>query len=276
MFCPKCGKDNKEGSKFCEACGAVIEAAAPVSETPIYTPAYDAAPTPEATPGYGYAPVPPKKTSGIAEMVTSVIGEVKGYSKQAYMKVISVMLAVLTIATMLMGWTKITNDEDIPMVDLDVGTTFNVFQFTRINAMLEDAIDEAEDMAGAFGEDGMPKEVKKANTKVTITQIIMIFGMIAIYASLLLLAAYIFLSLINSKSATFVGMISSLTTVAAVLFFIIAFCVFHSLLSIGPKQMDVMIDKFVTFRLTVPVFLTLFAAAGNFVLMMFKRSDIQA
>ena len=100
--------------------------------------------------------------------------------------------------------------------------------------------------------------------------------MIAVCASLLLLGAYIFLSLINSKNATFVGMISSLTTVAAVFLFILAFCVFHSLVSIGPKQVVMLIDEFVTFRLTVPVFLTLFAAAGNFVLMLFKRSEIQA
>lgn len=309
MFCSKCGMENKEGSKFCEACGAQLEEVAAKPEAQAYTPEYEAEPqqpqapiyTPEYeaaheqpqapiyTQGYGaaheqpqapmYAPgygQPPKPNiiSDIKESATSIVAEVKGVTKQTYMKVISVMLAVLTIATMLMGWTKIASD-DIP-VDIDVSTTFNVFQFTNVNGMIGDALELAEDMSGMSGVDEMSKEFDKIDTRSTITSIIMVFAMIAIGISLILLFAYIFLSLINSKNAIFVGRLSCVATVLSVILFIIAFMVFHSILSVGNNQMDKMVDKFVTLRLTVPVFLTLFAAVGNFVLMLLKKDEIKA
>lgn len=35
MFCPKCGKELKDGAKFCPNCGAKIQAAAPKVEVPV-------------------------------------------------------------------------------------------------------------------------------------------------------------------------------------------------------------------------------------------------
>lgn len=38
MFCPKCGKELKDGAKFCPNCGAKIQAAAPKVEVPVSQP----------------------------------------------------------------------------------------------------------------------------------------------------------------------------------------------------------------------------------------------
>ena len=38
MFCPKCGKELKDGAKFCPNCGAKIQAAAPKVEVPLSQP----------------------------------------------------------------------------------------------------------------------------------------------------------------------------------------------------------------------------------------------
>lgn len=222
-------------------------------------------------PNYGYAPVRPKKNLELGKKVNEALGEIKSVGKNTYLKVVSVMLAVLTVAVMLMGWTKLSAN-DLP-VDIDADTTFNVFQFTNANGMIKDAINIALDEAD---EDDVPKEVKKIQTKSTTVSIVMIFGIIAVAASLILLGAYVFLSLINSKHALEVGMLSSIATVATVIIFIIAFSIFHSMLNTGEKELDAIIENYVSFRLTIPVFLTLFAAGGNFTLMLLKRKEIQA
>lgn len=294
MFCIKCGNQIKEGNRFCEKCGAPVKNDVPKKEE---STAFEQAPensgynpqpasnmnmgyNPQAQqmnggnpmpPNYGYAPVRPKKNLELGKKVNEALGEIKSVGKNTYLKVVSVMLAVLTVAVMLMGWTKLSAN-DLP-VDIDADTTFNVFQFTNANGMIKDAINIALDEAD---EDDVPKEVKKIQTKSTTVSIVMIFGIIAVAASLILLGAYVFLSLINSKHALEVGMLSSIATVATVIIFIIAFSIFHSMLNTGEKELDAIIENYVSFRLTIPVFLTLFAAGGNFTLMLLKRKEIQA
>lgn len=302
MFCIKCGNQIKEGNKFCEKCGTPVknvsnnteravsfeqpaesynpQPTAPVENTGYAYQQPDMGYNPQVQPmnggnqmppNYGYAPVRQKKNLDIGKKAKEALDEIKGVGKNTYLKVISVMLAVLTVAVMFMGWTKFSID-DIP-VDVDVDTTFNVFQFTNANGMIKDAINAVEDMAD---EDDLPKEVSKIKTKSTITSVVMIFGIIAVIVSLLLLGAYVFLSLINSKHALEVGMLSSIAAAATVIIFIIAFIIFHSMLNTGNNQVDEIIKNGVSFRLTVPVFLTLFAAGGNFTLMLLKRKEIQA
>lgn len=37
MFCPKCGKEIKDGSKFCKHCGSEIKKQQPDTTTPVTT-----------------------------------------------------------------------------------------------------------------------------------------------------------------------------------------------------------------------------------------------
>ena len=57
MFCPRCGKENTDDSKFCSYCGAKIELAAPIAPAPA-SEAEAPAPIPEPAPVPEPAPIP--------------------------------------------------------------------------------------------------------------------------------------------------------------------------------------------------------------------------
>ncbi|MCR4686543.1 MAG: zinc ribbon domain-containing protein [Lachnospiraceae bacterium] len=58
MKCPKCGKEVADGSKFCDACGAPMEAAPAPAAEPAPAPAPPPAPQPTAEPAPAPAPQP--------------------------------------------------------------------------------------------------------------------------------------------------------------------------------------------------------------------------
>ena len=58
MFCPKCGKENTDDSKFCSYCGAKIELAEPMIAPALAVEAETPAPTPEPVPKEVAEPIP--------------------------------------------------------------------------------------------------------------------------------------------------------------------------------------------------------------------------
>ena len=341
MICQNCGKENLEGSKFCEGCGTPLQAAPQPVEVPVQEPqtqAYEPAvesqqpqnpyaqqpqqvpqgqpygvpygaqqpmnnqpygvpygqTQPQNTqygqpqnpqygqpqnPQYGYTqPQPqPKKAPSIDinKIIKTFTEEVKGISKNALFKAISVLLVFVTVATMMMGWAKISmgdEAEDQVPVDVKVSTTLNVFQFKHVNSMIKDVISEAIDEVGDA--DDLPKEVKEIRLKTNITALILLVDMLVIALAILALAAYIFLSVTNNKSALYVGWASSILSVGAVIIYMVAFFVFNSILS--TKISIIRLEDFVSLRLTLGMFLTLLSAAGNFALMFFKKDELKA
>ena len=72
------------------------------------------------------------------------------------------LLVFVTVAAMMMGWAKVSMGDEVEdqiPIDVDVSTTFNVFQFKHINGIIKDAISEALDEVD--DDDDLPKEVKE-------------------------------------------------------------------------------------------------------------------
>jgi hypothetical protein len=68
MFCPKCGRENADGARFCNACGQPMPAMAPEASAVVAPPADVAPPVdvaPSLPPGNPPAPPPAKKRSGL-------------------------------------------------------------------------------------------------------------------------------------------------------------------------------------------------------------------
>lgn len=327
MICSNCGKENLEGSKFCEGCGTLLQAVQQPAEQPVQNieqqvPSQGyAQPNPYAQPQplnnqpyaqqpannqqyaqqpannqpYAQQPLnnqpyaqpqnPPytyqqqqfKKAPSIdvGAVFKSLTDDVKAVSKKTLCKAISMLLVFVTVAAMMMGWAKVSmgdEAEDQIPIDVDVSTTFNVFQFKHINGIIKDAISEALDEVD--DDDDLPKEVKEIKLKTTVTAIILFVDMIVIALALLAMAAYIFLSVTNSKNALLVGWLSSILCVGAVLLYIVSFLVFSSILSM--KIMVFKIEDYVALRMTMGMFITLAAAVGNFVLMFLKKDELKA
>lgn len=250
MICKNCGTNNKEGSTFCEVCGSPIEAAAPVTPTP----------------GPGYRPAPPKaksaKGAAVGEIIGSILADVKAVDKKVMAKAISVLLAVVTIFTMMWGWAKVDSKSS--------DQTFNIFQFRRtvseVNEGVQEALDQYDDMedvAEAFG-DGMIKKYKSSGTKLTISSILLILDILIYWVAFLALAGYIFLMMIKNKNAAFLGQLACLIVAAVVIIFAIATLIVGKL-KIGGG-----------FDMAFGLFLPLLAAAGNFVFITMKKDDIRA
>ena len=237
MICKNCGTNNKEGSTFCEVCGSPIEAAT-------------------------YAPVPPKaqKSAGgvaVGEIVGSIIADIKTVDKKVLAKAISVLLAVVTIFTMMWGWAKV--DEQ----------TFNIFQLRRAvsetNEYVQETLDEydVEDMAEMF-DNGNMKKFKSTGTKLTISSILLILDILVFWVAFLALAGFIFLMMIKNKNAAFLGQLACLIVAATVILFAIATLIVGKL-KIGGG-----------FDMAFGLFIPLLAAAGNFVFITMKKDDVRA
>jgi len=66
MFCPKCGTQNDDAARFCSACGAVFEDAAPQPQQPQYqAPMQNTYPTAQ--------PVAPAKGFAITSMILGIV-----------------------------------------------------------------------------------------------------------------------------------------------------------------------------------------------------------
>lgn len=250
MICKNCGTNNKEGSTFCEVCGSPIEAAAPVTPTP--------AP--------GYRPAPPKaksaKGAAVGEIIGSILADVKAVDKKVMAKAISVLLAVVTIFTMMWGWAKMEDQ------------TFNIFQFRRAVSESGDAVemqldsyDGMENMAEMFETNGTVKNLKSSKTKIVISSILLILDILIYWVAFLALAGYIFLMMIKNKNAAFLGQLACLIVAAVVILFIIA------TLIVGKVKMGMIT---IEFDMAFGLFLPLLAAAGNFVFITMKKDDIRA
>ena len=92
MFCTKCGKENEDGAKFCNGCGATFES--PVTPVAPVTPVV--APAPASTEATAPAPQQPKKKTGL------IIGIV--------VAVVAVIIAVVLAIVLLGG--KDNNKKD--------------------------------------------------------------------------------------------------------------------------------------------------------------------
>lgn len=78
MFCPKCGAQVENGTKFCPKCGQAMEvspapAAAPTPE-PVPAPAPEVAPAPASTPVAAPAPAAPKKPNNLGLIIAGCLG----------------------------------------------------------------------------------------------------------------------------------------------------------------------------------------------------------
>lgn len=69
MFCPNCGKQNPDGSKFCQFCGASLEA------RPQQPPQYPAPPYAGAAP----QPNHPAEKKNVAALILGIIGAICGF-----------------------------------------------------------------------------------------------------------------------------------------------------------------------------------------------------
>lgn len=82
MICTSCGKENKEGNRFCTHCGSPIAAAQPAC-APVYCPVPPAAPPvyypPQPVQGYAPAPMYAPPVQGYAPTYVPPISE-QGYA----------------------------------------------------------------------------------------------------------------------------------------------------------------------------------------------------
>jgi len=78
-YCPSCGAEVKEGSKFCLGCGAQLQAEASAPQAAQTPPPVAPVPPPQQpVPQQAYAPVPPKKTNmkligGIIAIIVAIV-----------------------------------------------------------------------------------------------------------------------------------------------------------------------------------------------------------
>lgn len=92
MFCPKCGSENPDGSKFCGVCGA--------SFAPAPAPAPGPVPGQQSYAPYGGAPVPPAPSA----VPTNLYGASRGLALPIVIAVVAVVVGTLS---MLMPWVDI-------------------------------------------------------------------------------------------------------------------------------------------------------------------------
>lgn len=88
MFCTKCGKELKDGARFCTGCGAALDGAPAPAPTPTPTPA--PAPTPTPTP----APTPTPTPAPAPAPYAPAVGKKKMSGGVIALIVIAVVLAV--------------------------------------------------------------------------------------------------------------------------------------------------------------------------------------
>lgn len=102
MFCPKCGKELKDGSKFCTGCGAAVSSA----PTPVSAPAPTPTPAPAPAPAPA-APVAARKKMG-GGMIALIVA----------VAVLAVAAVVLAVVLLLGGKDAGSSDlPDAPAID---------------------------------------------------------------------------------------------------------------------------------------------------------------
>lgn len=234
MFCNNCGKENPNGSQVCMECGTPLQA-------------------PTAPP---VQPNTAKQSKGaaVAGILAAIIADVKAVDKKVMAKAISVLLAVLTVFTMMMGWAKIKSDP--------YNETYNVFQFRRAisasNESVQESLDEYDDMD--IFDNASVKKLKSTGIKLTISSILLILDILVYWIAFLALAGFIFLMMIKNKYAAFLGQLACVIVALTVILFAIA------VLIVGKLK----------FNMAFGLFVPLLAAAGNFLLITMKKNEIRA
>lgn len=314
MNCPNCGKENLEGSRFCEGCGtpmtydqtvAVTDQSQQQSQNQEYNSGQQAQ---QQTVGQQYQPQqmnnqpyggyqqvqqqgtqqpygqpygqqqpygayqqpqnlqydqnlaqpynqkPPKspKSFDLGKEATALFADVKSLDKKIFAKVISVMLAVLTIITMMMGWAKTEIEYND---DLEYKETYNIVQFKRTigmqNGRLQEILDDFDDV---------PNKEKKEAAKIFVANLMLMVNVVVAFLAIIVLAAYIFLMVSGAKGGSLVGMLASILSIVSAIIFIVAMIV------IGEKDL----------HMTLGLFLSIIAAVGNLVFMFLKKDEMKA
>lgn len=148
MFCTKCGKENEDGAKFCNGCGATFES--PVTPVAPVTPVV--APAPASTEATAPAPQQPKKKTGL------IIGIVA-----AVVAVIAIVIGVL-FATGVFGGdsssSKKKNDKD------DKKSTIETTAETTTEETTTETTTEAPTVYGLWE---TTQEIEESGMKATMT-----------------------------------------------------------------------------------------------------------
>lgn len=281
MYCPQCGKENLEGSKFCDGCGAPMgtapqptaepvpqQAAEPVSQNVVqgvqnqaaqqqygqqngtYQQQYEQQPYAQM-PYQAYDSKPPKQFD-LKKQTGEIISGLKAIDGKVLKKVISVMLALLTIMTMMMGWAKTEHEYGD---DNEYKETYNITQFKRIVGMKNKQTHEYLDEA-----DNPTRKEEKRGVKLFVTNLLMIVDMLVAFLALLTLAAYIFAMCSGVKGANLVGMLGNILSVLAAVIF------FAAMFVIDEKDLDMTLGLFMAFA----------TALGNLIFMFVKKDELKA
>ena len=129
MFCTKCGKENEDGAKFCNGCGATFES--PVTPVAPVTPVV--APAPAPTEATAPAPQQPKKKTGL------IIGIV--------VAVVAVIVAVVLAIVLLGGKDnnkKDDKEEETTKIETTVAPTETTTEAPKLYGVWEGTMDDDE------------------------------------------------------------------------------------------------------------------------------------